>query len=372
MKRHSVKALVKRATVLLLLMVLLTGIAAPWMRVDAAGNSIELSTSDPKENKTLQITNMVPGQEYTQTYRVNANCSGDMNVGIRAFITQGSQKLAEALQMSVKRMDTKEEIFSGHVQDMEWAKTKISESQELAYEVTFFLDSSLGNDYQNLSLNMNLEWKMESPMATFWLWFCIIGGVLGLGALTFAYIWIRRSKKLKETVRAAGNLLLALALIVAWGTTTAVVAAYQMSINENALATGVLKINLNDGKPVFEEDILFEPGMIVQKNFTIANEGNIDVVYHLWFSEIEGDLAKELTVEIKDGKRRIFEGVFEDLMEEKVDGTNATLLANETKELTIILTLPEEAKSDMRGDTVSFRLNYDATQKDGNPNKEFE
>ena len=41
-------------------------------------------------------------------------------------------------------------------------------------------------------------------------------------------------------------------------------------------------------------------------------------------------------------------------------------------QLTIILTLPEEAKSDLRGDTVSFRLNYDATQKDGNPNREFE
>ncbi len=372
MKRHSAKTLLTRSTVVLLLIVMLTGILIPWTRVEALGSSIELSTSDPKENQTFQISNMVPGQEYTQTYRVNANCSGNMNVGIRAFVTQGSQKLAEALQMSVKRMDTGEVLFTGLVQDMDWAMTGISGSQELVYEVTFFLDSSLGNDYQNLSVNMNLEWKMKSPMATFWLWFGIIGGVIAVAGLTVAFILIRRSKKLKAAVRAASNLILALVLIVAWGTTTAVVAAYQMSVNENALATGVLKINLNDGKPVFDEDIMFEPGMIIQRKFTLANEGNIDVIYHLWFSDIEGDLAKELTVEIKDGKRRIFEGVFEDLMEEKVDGTNATLLANETKELTIIFTLPEESGNKVLGKTVNFRLNYDATQKDGNPNKDFE
>ena len=372
MKRYSVKTLFKRSAVILLLAVMLVGILVPWNRVEAAGNKLALSNSDPTANQTFQISNMVPGQEYTQTYRVNASCSGDMHVGIRAYVTQGSQKLAEALQMTVKRVDTDKFVYKGFVKDMDWAKTAISKSQELVYEVTFFLDSSLGNDYQNLSLNLNLEWKMESPMATFWLWFGIIGGIVAVAGLTVAFIFIRKSKKAKAAVRAASNLILALVLIVAWGTTTAVVAAYQMAVNENALTTGVLKVNLNDGKPVFEEDIKFEPGMIIQRKFTIANEGNVDVIYHLWFAEIEGDLAKELTVEIKDGKRRIFEGVLEDFMEEKIDSTNATLLAGETKELTIIFTIPEEAGNNVRGKEVTFRLNYEATQKDGNPNKEFE
>lgn len=372
MKRQSVKNLFKRSAVVLLLAVMLVGILIPWSRVEAAGNSLALSNSDPKANQTLQITNMVPGEEYTQTYRVNASCSGDMHVGIRAYVTQGSQKLAEALQITVKRVDTDRFIYKGFVKDMDWAKTAISKSQELVYEVTFFLDSSVGNDYQNLSLTMNVEWKMQSPMATFWLWFGIIGGIVAIAGLTVAFIFIRKSKKAKAAVRAASNLILALVLIVAWGTTTAVVAAYQMAINENALTTGVLKINLNDGKPVFEEDVLFEPGIIIQRKFTIANEGNIDVIYHLYFSEIEGDLAKELMVEIKEGKRRVFEGVFEDLMEEKVDGTNSTLSAGETKELTIIFTLPEEAGNKVLGKEVTFRLNYEATQKDGNPDKVFE
>ena len=372
MKQHDIKKMLKRSLVVFLMVVMLASVVLPCMSVDAAGNSIELSTSDPKENQSFQISNMVPGEQYTQTYRVNASCSGDMKVGIRAFVAQGNEKLANALQMSVKLVDTDKVLYTGYVQDMDWAKAGISSSQELVYEVTFFLDSSVGNDYQNLSVTVNLEWKMESAMATFWLWFCIIGGLVALGALIFVYIRIRKSKKLKETVRAAGNLILALVLIIAWGTTTAVVAAYQMSVNENALTTGVVKVNLNDGKPVFEENVLFEPGMIIQRKFTIANEGNVDVVFHLYFSEIDGDLAKELTVEIKDGKRRIFEGVFEDLIEEKMDGTNTNLLAGETKELTIIFTLPEEAGNNVLGKNVTFRLNYEATQKDGNPNKEFE
>ena len=59
-------------------------------------------------------------------------------------------------------------------------------------------------------------------------------------------------------------------------------------------------------------------------------------------------------------------------MEEKTVGSNAILLANETKELSIEIFLPEKSGNDMQGKSVSFRLNYDATQKDGNPNKDYE
>ena len=57
---------------------------------------------------------------------------------------------------------------------------------------------------------------------------------------------------------------------------------------------------------------------------------------------------------------------------ETVYANTSTLNANETKEMTIIILLPEEAKNNMQGKTVSFRLNFDATQKDGNISKEFE
>lgn len=41
-----------------------------------------------------------------------------------------------------------------------------------------------------------------------------------------------------------------------------------VSVENNLFHTGIVKINLNDGKPVIEEhEFLFEPGMTVKKDY---------------------------------------------------------------------------------------------------------
>lgn len=378
MKQHCKKAPLVRLLGGLLLLVLIMSLTVPCVQVEAAQEKdLVLSDSQTEENQKFQVSDMVPGNEYTQTYRLKVSNAKNKTLSIQAYVSDGSKKLADALNISVKRMDTERVIYSGLLSDMSWTKINLTgntDVQEIAYEITVFLDGTADNSYQDHKATVALQWKLEhnSNTKTLMIVICIIGGVLALAAVAVGFILVRKARKMKEVACIAGSMLVVAALMIGWGAVTLVLANHQVTVGENAFYNGTLKVNLNDGKPVFDEEILFEPGMMIQKKFTIANEGNIDAIYHLWFSEIEGDLAKELTVEIRDGKKRIFEGVLEDLIEEKVVGTNATLLANEEKELTIQIFLPEESKNDMKGKTVSFRLNYDATQKEGNPNKEFE
>ena len=74
-----------------------------------------------------------------------------------------------------------------------------------------------------------------------------------------------------------------------------------VSVKENIFQTGIIDINLNDGKPVIEEDeFLFEPGMTVQKNFFIENNSNWAVYYRLYLDDIDGGLSDVLEITLSD------------------------------------------------------------------------
>ena len=75
-----------------------------------------------------------------------------------------------------------------------------------------------------------------------------------------------------------------------------------VAVDNNLFQTGEIRVNLNDGKPVIEEDeFLFEPGMTVEKDFFLENQGTWDVYYKLYLDNVEGGLADVLDVAIRDG-----------------------------------------------------------------------
>lgn len=360
---------------MVLLAVLLVSFVNPVARVEAAQEALVLSSSQPEENQKFQVPGMVPGGSYTQTFRLQIADGKNKSLSVRATVSEGTKMLADALQISVKRMDTDQVLYTGPVSEMSWTATNLSaDTQEMVYEVTVYTDSTGSNDFQDEEVTVDLKWKLthDSGMKTLWIVLCVVGGLLAVAAGVVGFIMLRKSRQKKQILQIAGPMAIVAALLIVWSAATLILAQHQVEVGENAFTSGTLKVNLNDGKPVFDEDILFEPGMMIRRDFTIKNEGNIDVIYRLWMSEIEGDLAQELQVEIKDGKKLIFSGILEEFMEEKTVGSNAILLANEEKELTIEIFLPEKSGNDMQGEAVSFRLNYDATQKDGNPNKDFE
>ena len=162
-------------------------------------------------------------------------------------------------------------------------------------------------------------------------------------------------------------------LILCLCITSAALVWATVSVENNLFHTGIIKINLNDGKAVIEEDeFLFEPGMTVKKDFFIKNEGTWDVYYRLYFNEIEGDLADVLEITIKDGDTVLYSGLMKELAKDKVMAVDKPLNVDEKLTLTAFFHYPEAAGNDTQDESARFTISADAVQTKNNPDMDFE
>lgn len=175
------------------------------------------------------------------------------------------------------------------------------------------------------------------------------------------------SKKL--TVSVIILIILSVALCI---TTFALVWA-TVSVDNNMFHTGIVKINLNDGKPIIEEhELLFEPGITVKKDFFIENQSTDDVYYKLYFGEIDGLLADVLEITIMDGDRILYSGLIKELTKRNVGVVGEALKVNEKKNLTVCFHFPESVGNSAQNLYLSFSMNADAVQTKNNPNRVFD
>ena len=174
------------------------------------------------------------------------------------------------------------------------------------------------------------------------------------------------SKKLTASVVTV--VVLAICLCI---TTFALVWA-TVSVENNLFHTGIVKINLNNGKPVIEEhEFLFEPGMTVKKDFFVENQSTWDVYYKLYFTNVEGGLADVLEITVKDGDRILYQGKASNLTKENVGAADDVLKLNERRNLTVYFHFPEEAGNNTQNLVLTFSMSADAVQTKNNPNKLF-
>lgn len=175
------------------------------------------------------------------------------------------------------------------------------------------------------------------------------------------------SKKL--TVSVIILIILSVALCI---TTFALVWA-TVSVDNNMFHTGIVKINLNDGKPIIEEhELLFEPGITVKKDFFIENQSADDVYYKLYFGDIDGLLADVLEITIMDGDRILYRGLIKELTKRNVGVVDEALKVNEKKNLTVCFHFPENVGNSAQNLYLSFSMNADAVQTKNNPNRVFD
>lgn len=173
----------------------------------------------------------------------------------------------------------------------------------------------------------------------------------------------------KLTVSVAAIVVLAVCLSI----TTFALIYSTVSVENNFFQTGVVKINLNDGKPVIEDhEFLFEPGVTVQKTFFLENESTVDVYYKLYFQNVQGGLADVLEVQLRNGDTELYSGVAADLTKDKIGAADDVLKLNERKELTITFHFPEEVGNSAQNLYLEFDLGADAVQTKNNPNRLFD
>ena len=125
--------------------------------------TIELYNKQPEENTPFQVGNMFPGDSETKYFRVRISYHDKITVHYKATVRPGYEKLAEVLKVRINLLSTGETMYDGLMRDMPESLThklasKKSATDELYYEITAYLDTSVGNDYQNKDLVADFRW----------------------------------------------------------------------------------------------------------------------------------------------------------------------------------------------------------------------
>ena len=128
--------------------------------------TIELYNQQPEENTPFTVDNMFPGDAEIKYFCVRVSYHDKITVHYKATVRPGYEKLAEVLKVRVKLLSTGEMLYDGLMRDMPESLThklasKKSTTDELYYEITAYLDTSVGNDYQNKDLIAEFKWWVE-------------------------------------------------------------------------------------------------------------------------------------------------------------------------------------------------------------------
>lgn len=128
--------------------------------------TISLYDKQPEENKPFHVENMFPGDVETKYFRIQVSYHDKVTVHYHADIRPGYEKLAEVLKVKIRLLSTGETMYDGLMRDMPESVTyKLASpnatTDELYYEITAYLDTSVGNEYQNKDLIADFHWWVE-------------------------------------------------------------------------------------------------------------------------------------------------------------------------------------------------------------------
>ena len=178
----------------------------------------------------------------------------------------------------------------------------------------------------------------------------------------------------KDTQRKVyGSIAAITALFLMLAITTYALVLSMVSVDGNLFAMGTIDIELNGGKTIFDdEDIHFEPGYSVKKDFTIENVGTADVYYRLYLEDMTGSLQESLIFEIYDGDKSLYHGPATDLCKETPCISDTPLAAGEMKTLTAVVRMSETAGNVQQSGKMTFSITVDAVQSKNNTEKLFD
>lgn len=128
--------------------------------------TIELYNKQPEDNTAFSVGNMFPGDSETKYFCVRVSYHDKITMHYKAAIRPGYEKLAEVLKIRVKLLTTGETLYDGSMSEMPESLThklssKSTTTDELYYEITAYLDTSVGNEYQNKDLVADFSWWVE-------------------------------------------------------------------------------------------------------------------------------------------------------------------------------------------------------------------
>lgn len=129
--------------------------------------ALQLHEKNPEDNRPFEVENMFPGDSITQYYCVKVSYVDVITMRFRADTRLGYEKLAQVLKCKVVLMNTNQTLYDGSFQNMPKAisyqppTVASATTAELYYKITVYLDTSVGNEYQNKPLIADFRWWVE-------------------------------------------------------------------------------------------------------------------------------------------------------------------------------------------------------------------
>ncbi len=205
-----------------LILVLIVGRFSPYKltSVEVPGNIItpgEGSGSEltPSEFSRFEVNNLLPGDCETKYYYLDVSYHGDIVVRYHADIREGSDKLAEVLKVRVRMLENNEVLYDGLMRDMPQSVdyplyTDTNTRRALYYEISAYLETSVGNEYADQGLTADFRWWVEETSQLdvngtfdhdlcFWIIFaCCLVILLLIALLIVLLVVLLRRKKIGD------------------------------------------------------------------------------------------------------------------------------------------------------------------------------
>ena len=358
--------------------------AAVQTQSTRAATLLQLYKRQDSDNVPFYVTNMFPGDCETKYYCVRVAHSQSLTLHFRADVRPGYETLAQVLRCTVKQGSNT--LYDGLMSEMPKAlDTRLTTTRrvtrDVVYEISAYLDTSVGNAYQDQELWADFRWWIEEKdslndlpktgddfQLTLW---AIVAGLSLIGLLVLLALLGRKDRRL---ARMLGTLILLALVLSALFVSVYAATWLGVDVKNNYFHTGTVKINLNDGNPITNDEMFrrFEPGMTVNTSFFVQNESTDAVYYKLYMKDVEGSLADVLEVSILDGSDILYTGKVTDCTRIGVGQATETLALNERKELTVSFYFPREAGNEYQDKHLRFVLCADAVQTKNNPEGVFE
>lgn len=128
---------------------------------------LELYSKNPGENESFSVYNMLPGDNVTRYFCVRINHETDIELFFSSHITAMTKNLGNVLNIRITSINTGDVIWNGPFSDADDKEfslhfTADSSGQTLAYyKIDVYLDTSVGNEYQNAELKADFKWYVK-------------------------------------------------------------------------------------------------------------------------------------------------------------------------------------------------------------------
>ena len=166
-------SIIKLAITIISIFILMTAgtgtvFAADTVLDQASGGetTIKLCRGKSADSAAFHMTNMLPGDSETHSYSVNISYKGVLTLNFNADVREGYEKMAEVLKCKVS-LRSGEVLYEGLMRDMPQSiPYQLPDSSggttEVIYDITAYLDTSVGNEYMNQELYADFNWWVDA------------------------------------------------------------------------------------------------------------------------------------------------------------------------------------------------------------------